>query len=59
MPGVEPGEKVVLLGRQGDQEIAADHLASLVGTINYEIVTRINWDLPRILVAPSQPQAPK
>ncbi len=50
VPGVELGDEVVLLGKQGDQEITADHLASLVGTINYEIVTRINWDLPRILV---------
>ncbi len=50
VPGVELGDEVVLLGRQGDQEITADHLASLVGTINYEIVTRINWELPRLLV---------
>ncbi len=50
VPGVELADEVVLLGRQGDQQITADHLASLAGTINYEIVTRINWDLPRILV---------
>ncbi len=50
VPGVELGDEVVLLGRQDDQEITADHLASLAGTINYEIVTRINWELPRFLV---------
>ena len=50
VPGVELGDEVVLLGRQGDQEITADHLAGLIGTINYEIVTRINPDLPRIVV---------
>ena len=50
VPGVELGDEVTLLGRQGDQEVSADHLASLAGTINYEIVTRINWQLPRVLV---------
>ena len=48
--GVELGDEVVLLGRQGDQEVTADHLAALAGTISYEIVTRVNWELPRILV---------
>jgi alanine racemase len=33
---------VVLLGRQGKQEITAEELAQKVGTINYEIVARIN-----------------
>ncbi len=51
VPGVELGDEVVLLGRQGDQQITADHLAALAGTINYELVTRINWDLPRIVDA--------
>ncbi len=50
IPGAELGDEVVLLGRQDDQEITADHLASLVGTIHYEIVSHINWSLPRILV---------
>ncbi len=50
VPGASLGDEVTLLGRQGDQQITADHLASLVGTIHYEIVTRINWSLPRILV---------
>ena len=44
------GDEAVLLGPQGDERITADHLASLIGTIHYEVVARINWDLPRILV---------
>lgn len=40
-------EEVVLLGRQGGEEISADHLASIAGTINYEIVTGINPNLER------------
>ncbi|KKP91691.1 MAG: Alanine racemase [Parcubacteria group bacterium GW2011_GWA2_36_10] len=47
---VKEGEVVVLLGRDGDSEISAEELATLAGTINYEIVTRINTNLPRIII---------
>ena len=53
IPDVELEDEAVLLGPQGDQEITADHLAALVGTIPYEIVTRINWNLPRLVVEES------
>ena len=43
-------DEVVLLGTQGRERISAEHLASLCGTINYEIVTRINPKIPRIVV---------
>ena len=45
---VESGDQVTLLGSQGRQRVTADELAELCGTINYEIVTRINSDIPRI-----------
>lgn len=47
---VELEDEVVLLGKDGEESISADHLASLVGTINYEIVTRINPLIPRIVI---------
>lgn len=37
IPEVEPDDEVVLLGKQGDQEITADEIAAETGTINYEI----------------------
>jgi alanine racemase len=43
------GDIAVLIGKQGSEEISADELASKIGTINYEIVTRINPQIPRIL----------
>lgn len=43
-------DEVVLLGRQGDAVISAETLAAKIGTINYEVVTRINPLLPRIVV---------
>jgi len=48
--GVSMGDEVVLLGKQGDKNISADFLAGLSGTINYEITTKINSDIPRIIV---------
>jgi len=36
------GDEAVLLGRQGKDEISAEELAQKIGTINYEVVTRIN-----------------
>lgn len=35
---VHPGDEVVLLGRQGHNEITADEIAHLMGTINYEVL---------------------
>jgi len=42
------GDEVVLLGRQGDQEITAWELAEHAGTIPYEILTMINARVPRV-----------
>lgn len=44
------GDEAVLLGKQGREEIFADELAQIAGTINYEIVARINPVIPRILI---------
>ncbi len=44
---VEPGEEVVLLGAQVDEEIPASEWATRVGTIPYEIVCGIGPRVPR------------
>jgi alanine racemase len=44
---IRPGDDVVLLGSQGDEEVSAQELANLAGTIGYEIVTRIGSRVPR------------
>lgn len=48
--GVRMGDEVVILGKQGRSEISADDLASLLNTINYEVLTSISPLLPRSLV---------
>jgi len=50
LPKVELEDEVVLLGRQGKEEISAEDLAQKIGTINYEVVTRVNPLISRIVV---------
>ncbi len=50
IPGVKLEDEVVLIGRQGQDAVAADQLASLCGTIHYEIVARLSREIPRIAV---------
>lgn len=50
LPDLAAEEEVVLLGRQGDDEITADQIADLVGTINYEVTTLVSPLLPRVVV---------
>jgi alanine racemase len=48
--GVKVGDEVVIIGKQGKQEITADQIAVETKTINYEVVTRINPLIPRIII---------
>lgn len=47
IPGVRVGDEVVLIGRQGAEEITAAEVASRLGTIPYEVVTQILARVPR------------
>lgn len=44
-------DEVVLLGAQGTERITAEEIASRLGTINYEVTTRITPLLPRRLLS--------
>ena len=46
--GVKSGDEVVIIGSQGKERVSAEEVADKAGTINYEIVTRINPLIPRI-----------
>jgi len=50
IPGVKLEDQVTLIGKDGRDKITADQLATLAGTINYEIVSRINPSIPRVVV---------
>ena len=45
---VSPGDEVVLIGRQGQEEITAQEWADLLETISYEIVCGVGPRVPRV-----------
>ena len=45
---VRQGDEVVLIGRQGDEEITVDDVAARLGTINYEVIAEILARVPRV-----------
>ena len=58
---VQCGDEVVLIGRQGSDEITADDLAVQLGTINYEVVSGIAQRVPRVALdsGPCRPIRPR
>ncbi len=45
---VQMGDEVVIFGRQHNASLTVDEMASLLNTINYEIVTSITARVPRV-----------
>ncbi len=50
IPDARVGDEVVLIGRQGDEEILADEIAANGNTINYEIVCKISPRVTRVFI---------
>ena len=50
IPDVNTGDEAVIIGKSGGTYRSAEALAETAGTINYEIVTRINQGIPRFFV---------
>ena len=48
IPDVSLEDEVVIFGRQGDEAITVDEIASILNTINYEIVSALPDRVPRI-----------
>lgn len=47
---VKAGDRITLLGQDQDEHIHAAQLASWAETIHYELLTRLNPDIPRVIV---------
>jgi len=50
LPEVGVGDEVVLVGRQGDEEVRLEELAELAETIPYELLTRLTPRVARVYV---------
>ena len=48
--GVRLEEPVVLLGRDQKEQVSADQIADWAQTVNYEIISRINGNIPRLII---------
>ncbi|MBQ5320149.1 MAG: alanine racemase [Oscillospiraceae bacterium] len=49
--GVKVGDEVTLFGRDGNEIITADDLASSYGTIGYELICAVSVRVPRIFIS--------
>jgi alanine racemase len=55
LPEASVGDEAVLIGRQGNEEISADEVAELQGTISYEVLCRIGPRVPRTYLPAGPP----
>ena len=47
IPDVALDDKVILIGRSGDEVISVEEMAAITGTINYEVVCGLSRRIPR------------
>lgn len=50
IPGVEKGDEVVLIGKQKNKAVSVVSFSELSHQLNYELLTRLPDDIPRIFV---------
>ncbi|KAL7554855.1 hypothetical protein ACHAWF_018902 [Thalassiosira exigua] len=50
VPQACEGDRVVLIGKSGEEVISVEDLAQIMGTIPYEVVSRVKESLPRVIV---------
>lgn len=51
IPDVAPDDEVVLLGKQGNEQITVASFAELSTQLNYELLTRLPLNIPRKIIA--------
>ena len=54
VPEAQVGDTVTIFGRDGDEEITADDVADLVGTIGYEVTCLVTPRVPRVYLEDDQ-----
>lgn len=57
IPGVAVGDRVTLLGRDGDECVSALEWADKIGTITYEVFCNISKRVPRVFIDGAMPGA--
>lgn len=54
IPGVQVGDVVTILGKDGHDQITATEMAEWIGTISYEVVCGISKRVPRVYLGPTE-----
>jgi len=49
-PEIRVGDEVILMGKSGEEEITADELARLSGTISYDVTCSVGPRVPRLFI---------
>ncbi len=50
VPEVHEGDEVIVMGSDGVNEVSADYIAEMTGTINYEITCAFGQRLPKVYI---------
>ncbi len=50
MDKINAGDEVVLIGKDGDEEITVSEIAAKIGTIPYEVLTMLSARVPRLII---------
>jgi alanine racemase len=48
IPNVSIGDEVILMGRQGREQITVEEIAKKIGSISYEVLCSVGKRVPRI-----------
>jgi alanine racemase len=54
VPGVQPGDVATIIGRDGEERVDADELATLADTISWEILAGVTARVPRLYLRDGQ-----
>ena len=54
IPGVQVGDVVTIMGKDGHDQITATEMAEWLGTISYEVVCGISKRVPRVYLGPTE-----
>lgn len=50
LSGIEVGDEVVLIGKQGDMSITVSSFSELTKMVNYEMLSRLPYQIPRYIL---------
>ena len=50
IPNVKIGDEIIIIGKDGDKDINVSSFGDISNQVNYELLTRLPSEIPRIIV---------